>query len=118
MNIIRPEYQRKKKLLNAILKEIENEDMVMRAALLKRSFSNATEKEVACCYRALVAGGKVVEIKLAIAGLQCCQTRKRKSSAGRIPQSRKRDKAPRFVMHRRPTPLVLAMHVGIISQGR
>ena len=85
VNIIRPEYQRKKKLLNAILKEIENEDMVMRAALLKRSFSNATEKEVACCYRALVAGGKVVEIKIGNRWFAMLSDKEKKKLCGKNP---------------------------------
>lgn len=85
VNIIRPEYQRKKKLLNAILKEIENEDMVMRVALLKRSFSNATEKEVACCYRALVAGGKVVEIKIGNRWFAMLSDKEKKKLCGKNP---------------------------------
>lgn len=85
VNIIRPEYQRKKKLLNAILKEIENEDMVMRAALLKKSFPNATEKEVACCYRALVAGGKVIEMKIGNRWFAILSDKEKKKLCGKNP---------------------------------
>ena len=57
----------------------------MRAALLKKSFPNATEKEVACCYRALVAGGKVIEMKIGNRWFAILSDKEKKKLCGKNP---------------------------------
>ena len=61
---MKPEYRRKMTLYRKIVDAVENEGSVMRSDLLKRSFPNATAKEVECCYKELIKKYKLVEVKL------------------------------------------------------
>lgn len=62
---IRPEYTRKKEIMEKLLVRIFDETNVMRCELMKmQEFSKYSSKEVQACYRALLKVKKIVEYKI------------------------------------------------------
>ena len=62
---IRPEYTRKKDIMEKLLARIYDETNVMRCELMKmQEFSKYNSKEVQACYRALLKVKKIVEYKV------------------------------------------------------
>lgn len=62
---IRPEYTRKKDIMEKLLVRIYDETNVMRCELMKmQEFSKYNPKEVQACYRALLKVKKIVEYKV------------------------------------------------------
>lgn len=61
---LRPEKERKLKIISQMLSLVEREESIMRANLLKTQFNDCTADELKSCYREMVDKNRLAEIKI------------------------------------------------------